>query len=203
MREFSRKTKTVRVAAPEDILDEIKEWSPEQELLPLEKRGKPLRVKLEIRKGAPLMDFPIRALSMRERATADSITDAVIPEAVFVEEPSERPGQPPRRVPAGYDYESPSYLLRVRPLQERQNAYVVLVGVDGLHADTPGDNDDAKVDAIMDNMPSILVRFLAGEIWNMTYAQGDPADFFTSEGSPASPSSGPSPSKNRQAQKRK
>jgi len=203
MRDFARKTRTVRVASPEDILDEIKEWSPEQQALPLEKRGRPQKVRLEIRKDAPTMDFAIRALSMSEREAADAILDAALPDPVIIEEPSERPGQPPKRVPAGYDYESPSYLAHLRPLQERQSAYVVLVGVDGLHADTPGESDSAKTDSIMASMPSVLVKFLAGEIWNMTFAQGDPADFFTSAGSPASPSSGPSPSKSPPAPKRK
>jgi len=203
MRDFARKTKTVRVASPEDILDEVKEWSPEQEVLPLEKRGKPQKVLLEIRKDAPTMDFAVRAMSMSEREAADAILDGALPDPVFIEEPADRPGQPPKRVPAGYDYENPSYLARLRPLQERQSAYVVLVGVDGLHADTPGETDAAKIDAIMASMPSILVKFLAGEIWNMTFAQGDPADFFTSAGSPASPSSGPTPSKSLPARKRK
>lgn len=48
-----------------------------------------------------------------------------------------------------------------------------------------------------------IIRFLSNEIWNITYTQGAPEDFFTSEGSPASPSSGPSPKPSQGDRKRK
>ena len=203
MREFSRLTKALRVSPTGEVIEEKPHWSPEQLDLPPDKRGDPVRVELGLRQNAQVMDFNIRAISMAQRETADAILDAVVPAQIFIEEPAERPGQPPKRVPAGYDYEAPDYLARLRPCQERQSAYVVLMGVDGLHADTPGETDDAKVSALMAAMPSRLVKFLAGEIWNMTYAQGDPADFFTSGGSPPSPVSAPSPRPSPPGRKRK
>jgi len=203
MREFAQATKTVRLAAPEDILSERREWSTDQLALPESQRGEPAKVKLEIRAGAPVMDFAIRSLTMSERQAAEVILDAVVPPEVIMEEPTERPGQPPRRVPAGYNYEDPKYIAALRPLQDRQAAFVVLKGVADLHSETPGADDNSKVQSIMDTLPTHLVKFLAGEIWNMTYAQGDPADFFTSGGSPPSPSSEPSRKPNPPAAKRK
>jgi len=69
---------------------------------------------------------------------------------------------------------------------------------------TPGADYAAKTSSLMAAMPNRIVKFLAGEIWNMTYAQGDPADFFTKrEDSPASQSSAPSPSPSLPPKKRK
>lgn len=204
MRDFARRTKSVRLASPEDIVGEVRHWSPSQLQIPDEsKRGEPLRTELEIRAGAPTMDFRVRALTMAERERADAIMDAAVPTAIYIDEAPERPGQPAKRVPAGYDYEDPKYTQQLRPLQDRQSAFVVLCGVDGLREATPGDTDASKTDAIIAAMPTRLVRFLAGEIWNITYAQGDPADFFTSAGSRPSPGSEPSPSKNPAARKRR
>ena len=150
------------------------------------------------------MDFEIHPLSMTERETADSMLDAATPDQIFIEESAERPGQLPKRVPAGYDYEAPVYLAHLRPLQERQAAFVVLCGVNDLFDATPGADYAAKTSSLMAAMPNRIVKFLAGEIWNMTYAQGDPADFFTKrEDSPASQSSAPSPSPSLPPKKRK
>lgn len=204
MSAFGRATKSVRLAAPEDILSEIPEWTAEQELVPLAKRGDPVKTRLEIREGAPTIDFAIRALTMSERQTADAIVDAVNPPEVFLEEHSDKPGQPPRRVPAGYNDEDPAYLASLRPLQDRQAAYVVLKGVADLAAATPGTADTDKVQSLMDTLPTRMIKFLAAQIWNMTYAQGDPSDFFTKPGgSPASPSSEPSPRPSPPPKKRK
>lgn len=203
MGEFARKTRTVRMAAPEDILGEQKVWSIEQQSKPILERGEPVSTRLEIRPGAVTMDFNIRPLSMTEREAAERIVDAAMPPQSFVEEVPQRPGDVPKKIPTGYDYEAPEYLAALRPLQDRQAAYVVLKGVDGLDADTPGGNDDEKVMQIMDTMPSRMVKFLASEIWSITYAQGNPADFFTKEGSSSSPSSAPSPSRSPRGQKRK
>lgn len=200
---FARKTRTVRMAAPEDILGEQKVWSIEQQSKPILERGEPASTRLEIRPGAVTMDFTIRPLSMTEREAADRIVDAAVPPQSFVEEMPQRPGDVPKKIPTGYDYEAPSYVAEVRVLQEKQAAYSVLKGVEGLESDTPGGNDDEKVTAIMGTMPTRLVKFLAAEIWSMTYAQGNPVDFFTKEGSSSSPSSAPSPSKSQKGPKRK
>ena len=204
MREFALRTKTVRIASPADILGEVKHWSPAQLLIrDEEQRGEPLRVTLEIRADAATLDCKVRALTMAERESAELIMDAAVPDPIFIDEAPDRPGQPAKRVPAGYDYEAPAYTQRLRPLQDRQSAYVVLCGVEGLRDDTPGFDDIAKTASIIDSMPTRLIKFLAGEIWNMTYAQGDPSDFFTSGGSQPSPSSKPSPSKNPAGRKLK
>lgn len=189
---FARQTKVVRMAAPEDILSEKAEWSAEDMLKPFSQRGQPVRTRLEIRSGAPTMDFKIRPLSMAEREKADAMTDVVIPPPSFVEELPDRPGQPIKKVFTGHDYDDPKYVNDRRPAESRQAAYVVLKGVDGLEADTPGADDAAKVEAIMDKLPFRLIKFLAVEIWSMSYAQGDPADFFSKEDSPPSPGSEPS-----------
>jgi hypothetical protein len=202
MGDFARKTRTVRMAAPEDVLHEERVWSAEDQMKPFAERGEP-RVKLHIRPGAPTMDFRIRPLSMAERECAEKITDAAIPPQTYVEEQPVRPGDIPKKIPTGYDYEAPEYLAALRPLQDEQAAYVVLKGVVDLEQDTPGATDPEKVRAITTTMPSRIVRFLASEIWAMTYAQGSPADFFMNEGSSSSPSSAPSPSKSPRGPKRK
>jgi len=138
---------------------------------------------------------------MAEREVAEAMTDAVLPPATWVDEPAERPGQAAKRIPTGHDYDDPAYLQALRPLQDRQAAFVVLKGVEGLAESTPGDNDAARTDAVMSSMTAKMIRFLAAEIWNMTYAQGDPNDFFTSEGSGPSQNSGLSPNKNPRATK--
>lgn len=203
MGEFARKTKIVRMAAPEDILGEEKEWSLDQLSRPVMQRGEPLRTKLEIRPGAATMDFTIRPLSMTEREAGERIVDAAIPPQTYVEELPQRPGDIPKRIPSGYDHEAPAYLAELRPLQDRQAAFVVLKGVVGLEQETPGPDPETKVQSLMDTLPTRLVRFLAGEIWAITYAQGNPADFFMKEDSSSSPSSEPSPSKNPGDKKRK
>lgn len=166
-------------------------------------RGEPAGVKLHIRPGAVTMDFSIRPLSMTEREAADRILDAVMPPQTYVEEMPTRPGDIPKRIPSGYDHDSPQYLAELRPFQEKQAAFVILKGVEGLEQDTPGAGTDEKLMAIMDTMPGRIVKFLASEIWMMTYAQGNPADFFTSEDSSISPGSEPSPNKNPGGRKRK
>lgn len=203
MRDFARKPRTVRLAAPEDVIREIKHWSPDQLLLQEHERGEPLRVEMETRPGAVTMDFQIRPLSMLERAAAEAIPDAVQPPQIFNEVPAERPGMAPSRVAAGFDFEHPEYLAALRPLHDRQAAYVALKGVLGLEEATPGQDESAKLQSILAEMPTRMVRFLSNEIWNITYMQGSPEDFFTSEGSPASPSSGPSPKPSPRDRKRK
>jgi hypothetical protein len=203
MGDFARKTKVVRMAAPEDVLREEKVWSFDQQSKPVMERGEPVSVKLHIRPGAATMDFSIRPLSMSEREFADKILDAALPPQTYVEELPTRPGDIPKRIPSGYDYEAPSYQADLRPLQEKQAAFVALKGVQGLEADTPGDGTEAKLQSIMDTMPGRIVKFLASEIWMMTYAQGNPADFFTSEDSSTSPASEPSPNKNPGGRKQK
>ena len=203
MGDFARKTKVVRLAAPEDILREERVWSPEQQFKPMMERGEPAGVKLHIRPGAVTMDFAIRPLSMTEREAADRILDAVMPPQTFVEEVATRPGDIPKRIPTGYDHDAPQYLAELRPLQEKQAALVILKGVEGLEQDSPGGGMEEKLKSIMDTMPGRIVKFLASEIWMMTYAQGNPADFFTSEDSSTSPCSEPSPSKSPGGKKRK
>jgi hypothetical protein len=190
---FARKTRTVRLAQPDDILSDEPVWSDEQLGLPLSQRGQPQRMKLEIRPGAETLDVEIRPLSMTERESAEHILDAALPPQTFVEEQPVRPGDIPKKIPSGFDYEDPKYLADLRPLQERQAAFVALKGVIGLHESTTGNSVDEKLKALMDEMPSRIIRFLASEIWAMTYAQGSPADFFTKEDSSSSPSSEPSP----------
>ena len=203
MRSFAQKPRTVRLAAPEDVLQEIKHWSPEQLLLPESERGAPVRVEMQTRPGAATMDFQIRPLSMLERSLAEAIPDAAQPPPIYTDEPAERPGMPPRRVANGYDFDHPEYLAALRPLHDRQAAYVALKGVIGLEQDTPGVDENAKLQAIMESMPTRMIRFLSNEIWNMTYIQGAPEDFFTNEDSPASPSSEPSPKPSQGDRKRK
>lgn len=195
---FARKPKTVRMAAPDDVLNVLEEWPPEELAKPVNLRKEP-RVRLDIRPGAATMDFELVPLTMADRETADAMLDAVMPPPVIIEEPSDRPGQPPKRIPSGYDDQDPKYLAALRPLEDKRAAFVTLKGVVGLAEDTPGTDDAAKTDALMKSMPQRILRFLAAEIWNMTYAQGDPADFFTSAACAASPSSEPLPSKSRSA----
>jgi hypothetical protein len=192
---FARKTKTVRLADPGDIIREVKHWSPEDMDRPVRERGEPVRVELQIKPGAATMDFRVRSLTMAQREIAEAILDAAVPPATWIDEPGERPGQLAKRVPTGYDFDDPKYLAALRPLHERQAAFVALKGVDGLEEDTPGQTDADKTTALLEKMPAKMIKFLAAEIWNMTYAQGDPNDFFTKEGSAHSPSSAPSPSK--------
>ncbi|MCX6874911.1 MAG: hypothetical protein NTW21_14050 [Verrucomicrobia bacterium] len=59
----------------------------------------------------------------------------------------------------------------------------------------------AKTTALMAAMLARLIKFLAGEIRNLTYAQGDPAAFHTSAASPPVPGCGPSPKPNPPARK--
>lgn len=203
MRQFGSKTKSVRLACPDDVIREIKHWSDEDMSRPILDRGEPIRVELELKPGAESVEFKIRSLTMVERETAEAIMDTVLPPRAYIDSPPERPGQEPRRVPAGYDYDDPAYLASLRPLYDRQAAYVTLCGVDGLREGTPGDGDLEKTDSITQAMPSRIIKFLAGSIWGMTYAQGDPLDFFTKPGSGPSPSSAPSPSPSPRARKQK
>jgi len=203
MRLFGRQTKSVRLAAPEDVIREIHHWSDEDMGRPILDRGAPIRTELELKPGAAFMEFKIRPLSMQEREVAEAILDTVIAPRAYIDTPSDRPGQPPSRVPAGYDYEDPAYQAALRPLHDRQAAYVALCGVEGLQSDTPGSTDHDRTTEIINVMPSRMIKFLAGAIWGMTYAQGDPLDFFTSKGSGPSPSSAPSPNPSRPGRKRK
>ncbi len=200
---FSRKSKTVRLANPDDVIGEKKVWSEDQELLPMRDRGVPTRIMLETRPGAETVDVEIRPLTMSEREAAEKILDAAIPPQTFVEEQAQRPGDIPKRIPSGYDYDAPSYLAALRPLQEKQAAFVALKGVVGLNESTTGQSPEDKLKSLMDSTPSRMIRFLASEIWAMTYAQGSPADFFTNEGSSFSPSSKPSPNKSPRGSKQK
>jgi hypothetical protein len=203
MRQFGSKPKTVRLAAPEDVIREVKHWNDEDMGLPIMKRGEPVRVELELKPGAQFMEFTIRPLTMAEREAAESIMDTALPPRAFIDSPPERPGQEPRRVPAGYDYDDPVYQAALRPLLDLQAAYVALCGVVGLRDGTPGSTDKEQARSIVDAMPQRMIKFLAGAIWGMTYAQGDPLDFFTRPVSGPSPSSEPSPSPKPPAKKRK
>lgn len=195
--EFSRKSKVIRLCQPEDVLNEKNEWSGDQLLLPMERRGAPARTTLEIRPGAETQDVEIVALSMVDREKSERILDAAIPPQTYIEELPTRPGDIPKKIPSGFDYENPDYLAKLRPLQDRQAAFVVLKGVVGMQQDAPGSDDEAKVDQIMATMASRIVKYLASEILNLTYSAGNPQDFFTREDSSGSPSSEPSPSKNQ------
>lgn len=195
--EFSRKTKTVRLCQPEDVIREEHEWDPADLSLPMDRRGRPLRTKLEIRPGAKTQDVEIQPLTMVEREASEKILDAAIPPQTYIEETPTRPGDVPKKIPSGFDYESPKYLSELRPLQDKQAAFVVLKGVVGMDADIPGKTDDEKVKAIMESMPARIVRYLASEILNLTYSAGNPQDFFMKEDSSSSPSSEPSPNKSQ------
>jgi hypothetical protein len=203
MRAFGRKTKTVRLASPDDVISERKTWSDADLSLPEHQRGEPIRVELELKPDAEFMTFQIRPLSMAQREAADALLDSVVPPRAYIHQPSDRPGQEPVRVPAGYDEEDPAYLAALRPLYDLQAAFVALHGVEGLRESTAGETDRERATAIMEAMPTRMVKFLAASIWAMTYAQGDPLDFFTSAAYGPSPSSAPSPSPNPPAKKRK
>ena len=155
---FARKTKTVRLADPADILREVKHWSAEDMERPVRERGEPLRVELEIKPGAATMDFQVRSLTMAERETAEAILDAVIPPATWIDEPGERPGQAAKRIPTDYDFDDPKYLAAPRPLHERQAAFVALKGVDTLEADTPGQTEMGKTASLLQKMPAKMIN---------------------------------------------
>lgn len=197
MRAFALKTKKIRFANPEDVISERKSWTPEDMMKPVLERGDPIRVELEIRPGAETIEFAIRPLTMTERDEADAILDREMPPQTFVEEQPLRPGESAKRIPSGYDYDHPKYLAAQRTLQDEQAAFVVLKGVDGLEKDTEGASIQEKVNSIRSNMPARMIKFLAMSIWNMSYAQGDPADFFTKGGSSTAPASASSPRPSR------
>jgi len=203
LRALSSATKDVTIANPDDVLGEVPEWSAEQAALPEEDRGKPQRVRLEIRPGATLTTVKIRRMSMAEREAAQKILDAAVPPRVFVEEPPDRPGLPPRKVAAGFDETDPEYLAALRPLEARQSAFVVLAGVVGLRDDTPGHQVETQIDAVMSAMDDRIIRYLASQIWSLSWSAGDHGDFFTSADSASSPSSAPTPRRSPREPKRK
>lgn len=200
---FARRPRKVVIAAPDDIESTESVWSEDQLMLPLHQRGDPASHKYTIRAGAETQEVEIVPLSMADRLTADSITDAAVPPRIVTEEPPDKPGGPVRKVLGDFDEEDPAYFALIRPLRDKQNAYIVLKGVLGLEASIPADDDAARITILMRTWPSVLVRYLAGMIYNISFAGGDPADFFIKEGSSSTPSSEPSLKPNPKATKRK
>lgn len=181
--ELCRQTKVVKLAHPDDVIEEIAVRDEE---------GRKIKSRLGIRPGARTQDVTVRALSMGEQQRAEAIMDTAVPPALFDEEPSDKPGVPPRRVQNGYDDEHPEYLANLRKAQDKQNLFVVLKGVEGLESETEGVDEEAKMQSLLAKMDGRLIRYLSNEIWRMSYAGGDPNDFFTKEDSTAGPSSEPS-----------
>lgn len=190
MKTFARRTRKLRLAHPDDVIAEVPEYEEGEEAKARAegRRPKHLRVKLEIKPGAETLDFEVSAISDRIKEQAERLLDKAVAPKVFIEQPGEKPGMPPRQVFAGYNEEDPAYLAELREAKAQQTALVALHGTQGLRDSIPGEDDVAKVAALRDELPHRMIAWLAAEIWNMTYAGGDLADFFTKEGSPESPS---------------
>lgn len=156
-----------------------------------------------IRAGAPTVEVTIRPLTMAERSASDLIMDAVQPPPLFREEPGDRPGMPPRRVQDGFDHDDPDYIAKIRVLNDKHDAHVVLHGMVGLLESTPGADVDAKIASILQSMASKLIRFVAEEIRNASWVPGSPDEFFTIEGSSSTPSSETSQNQNPKGTKKK
>lgn len=182
MKSFSGRTKKLKLALPEDVVAEVPEFDP-GELDRAEREGrkpKPARIQLQIREGAETFEFEIRALSDLENEMANRFLDAAVAPQIYIEEASDRPGSPPKRVPAGYNEEDPKFLRDLREAQAKESAYIALTGTLGLAESVPGDGEADKIEALRGSLDSKMIGWLATNIRGFTYAGGDLADFFTS-----------------------
>lgn len=184
LRALSGRTKLLTLADPQDIEREEPKWSPEQERQPLADRGRPAHgFQLHIKPGAATFQLTVRRLTAAQREACDRVLETLIPPEIVVEQASATRGEPPQRVRTGYEWDEPGYLAGLAKLEARQRALVALHGVEGLHAATAGETDDEKITALRGSLDDMLLKYLASEIWNLTYSAGNPEDFFTSANS--------------------
>lgn len=184
LKALSSRTKEVTLADPQDIESTEPKWSREQERLPLAERGQPAEgLKLNIRPGAPTYQVTVRRLTSDQREACDRILETLIPPEIIVEQAAVNRGEPPQRVRTGWEWEAPQYLADMAKLEAKQRALVVLYGVVDLYKDTEGASDEEKIRAIRGTLDDMLLKYLASNIWNLTYSAGNPEDFFTSANS--------------------
>jgi hypothetical protein len=169
---LAKKSKTIRLVPDGDVVDVHHDKGVD---------GRIVKTRVETVAAAQASEFEIIPLTPAQKEIAESYTDSVLPPAIYVEERSARPDVPPKQVHAGYDEASPSYLNNLRNANARKAAFTVLCGVVGLADSLQGD-DAAKVKMIMETLPDRVVTYLANEIWSITWATGDPGDFFTKAG---------------------
>jgi hypothetical protein len=200
---FAGRRRKIKLAAPEDIVEVVPRWSPEQLALEPDQRGRPDTTTFGIREGAETLELEVVPLSLADSQRAEAFLDEAMPPRLWTDEPPEKPGQPMRRVPGDFDETDPSYLANLRPLQARRDAFIALRGVVGLWDSTAGSDESAKIATLQETMPAVVIRYLAGLIYRLSFVGGDLADFFTSAGSGASPSSKPLPKPNQKAAKPK
>ncbi len=184
---LSTRTRKITIALPEDILDSVPQWSPEQlKIRDVSERGHPFHgYKLELRPDAPTCEFTIRRLTAEQQKQCEKIVDRVLPPQKFELKPGGRPGEPPVNVPAGWDDENPEYRERLAAAKDDQTALVVLHGVDGLYASTEGGTAEEKVKTLRAALDQRLILYITNEIFSWGYSAGDPADFFTKASSAA------------------
>lgn len=180
---LSSRTKKVKLADPQDMTETKPKWSADQLLLKEKDRGRPENgYEIHIKPGAATFEFEIQRLPSAVREACIQIMNTEFPPEIIVEEPGIR-GEPGKRVRTGWEWEHPSYQAKREVLLMKQSAMVVLHGVVDLHKDTPGVDDEAKINLLRTKLDDKLITYLASEIWNLSYSAGDPADFFTSANS--------------------
>jgi hypothetical protein len=178
LKALSGAVRKVKVAAPEDVLEERKTWPAEEMILPPDKRCPP-KIDVVMKPGRAGVEFTIRGLSYAEKLEAERMVDSVIPprkkrlEAV--------PGKPPVEVNDGFDEEDPKYLMAKAKAQADRLLYVVLKGVAGLEENTKGATPNEKL-ASLGEMNVKVIEFLASEIWHFGFSGRDAEDFCGSEG---------------------
>lgn len=183
LRTLCERTKIVRVAHGDDVVETTPKWSDRQKLVKEELRGLPEGgYRVGTKEGAKFQDFEIRRLTSLERETANRILDAVPPKEKLEQRPA-GPGLPPQMVRVGFDDEDPAYLAERRYAECDQQAFIVLKGVVGLEKDIEGEDDKEKMKTLRKTLDHRMLLYLAAEIWGMSFAGGDPADFFTSANS--------------------
>lgn len=184
LKALSSRTKEVTLADPQDIERAEPKWSSAQERQPLADRGQPAEgLKLHIKPGAPTFRVTVRRITSDQREACDRILETLVPPEIIVEQASATRGEPPQRVRTGYDWEAPEYVAGLAKLEAKQRALVVLYGVVDLYKDTQGETDEDKIRSIRGTLDDMLLKYLASEIWNLTYSAGSPEDFFTTANS--------------------
>jgi len=183
---LSTRTRKITVALPEDILDSIPQWSPEQlKIRDLDQRGDPFHgYKIELKPDAPSCEFTIRRLTAAQQKKCENIVDCIVAPQKF-ELKSMNRGEPPVQVAAGWDEEDPEYRARLATAKDDQTALVVLHGVDGLYESTDGDTDAEKILKLRESLDQRLILYIANQIWSWGYSAGDPSHFFTKASSAA------------------
>jgi|GEM_PF-7090880 len=145
------------------------------------------KTRFEIREGAVMREIKVRALTEKERTEMERLVNRILPPQLYKEEIGEG-GKVTGRTPIGFNEEDPTFLSEKDAAISEQRAKVALLGCKELRESTPGENVHEKSENLRNKLDEQLICFIASNVWNLGYAAGDAAAFFSKGASGSTPS---------------